>query len=1150
MPGEIRNDNSGRFMAGSPVYSGKINCKCVLFPDCPFFKRKLQDEHFVLSPNTIDKAPSSIREKVESVPGLDGIFLSPQYVYRHNFIAALKESESSDVGEKNKLRDIEKATLITPASQLYFASIAHSSLVMSFFKTFTAPQDGVLKTSFVYPYVTVGAEAAHMTWIDDGSIYINYTFTQAQLDSEAADGLDRFKKRFYPTWGYTLINTAPDASVQNGAVTVEPRGNYKHLPYQSKSSAHGDPITHFLDKLPAAQQGQFKTSNNNVYKNINPGIHWRVLKRTPLFQGEDFWVEFHKKALETDVDIKNGARFQVRKGLEFLDPYQQPQLGANGQTINIINEAIVEIDQSGTKSQNALQTYDLSNQSYIIIELGYLTPNDNYFIIIAERDKPIFCHAGRPVIRNGDKVEVTKNTVLRRLSRYDAVLSSELLKQDKLRITFRQHLGKMVINFSEHDDRPWVISRQDLLPLPDAPIDDENYNDAANFDYEDVPIIIPNAKMAIMGGNLKTAFTFSPMQYRPLGTSFLDQKLHIAGPVKFKDVNLLLRDKGLSRDPNVSTKPRDFEFSQDAEVYQEMVEGKPLQTRAIKTQEGLIRRYGKAPDMQELPDSNDRHRSRIAVGAVDLSARQGSTPVTDQEDDDSVTPIAISTWIEMRPGDYIFTQGLISDGGDPWFLYDCITPIMTGFRLNVPPKGEAFDSPAIDVSHHVMSITDTWNEDCLAKINHNGRIQFLVNRGMNGVFADGKTNYAEYLRSLADRHFYIQISVWWDEDGAMPTPNTDAGRIIFTGICSNVSISEETNKHIMTGELFDYTKVLQEQVFLNSPFFDKMRDFNAVYEIIQKASFRDGSVVEKDEAGVVQDNPNTQPGSLMRRLAETDVSGWFQLPHNGETVYNQEYALPGSYSILTEPMFRFQDGSTLYEAVQKLGEIAGKVIYFDRQGVFHYEKLPYDQALFNGQQGSSNNFNIQDWQSLSKMDFFVSPHDVSTFDGKEQHRMAWDSYTVTRDMDSVINHINVISNTPDGKRLQGGLLNIDSINDIEKPGFIGYPKTLLQIEGIIGDKANVQWLIKHYTKLFLPPVKISFKAIGHNGLKALDIITFTGLGWSDKQVLIIGSISSEINAETNQWWQEFECYWIFPSVNLNPSDINVNPIDPVDLINQ
>lgn len=95
----------------------------------------------------------------------------------------------------------------------------------------------------------------------------------------------------------------------------------------------------------------------------------------------------------------------------------------------------------------------------------------------------------------------------------------------------------------------------------------------------------------------------------------------------------------------------------------------------------------------------------------------------------------------------------------------------------------------------------------------------------------------------------------------------------------------------MNCNLEDYSKVLKDMYFFNSPFFDKMRDFNAVYDIFRMAGFRDGEEFENGDIFTGQ----SMPGSLLRRLAlQKPKSGVFEIVHNGETTFNREYALPRS----------------------------------------------------------------------------------------------------------------------------------------------------------------------------------------------------------------------------------------------------------------
>jgi hypothetical protein len=133
----------------------------------------------------------------------------------------------------------------------------------------------------------------------------------------------------------------------------------------------------------------------------------------------------------------------------------------------------------------------------------------------------------------------------------------------------------------------------------------------------------------------------------------------------------------------------------------------------------------------------------------------------------------------------------------------------------------------------------------------------------------------------------------------------------------------------------------------------------------------------------------------------------------------------------------------------------------------------------------------------------------------------------------VVNEIRVISTTPNGELLLAGHTNFDSLFNHNSPGFIGYPKQFIQMDGVFGSEDAVKYIVKHYTKMFRPPVTLTFEAFGHNKLKALDIITFRQLHSNEKQPLIIQSINSEIDPSKNSWMQSFECQWIFPSVDIN-----------------
>lgn len=1248
-----RNSILGTFQAASPGFAGIVHSRVLIWPPSPISLRKLQDQFFILSPETIERLGDNFSKKLSGVNGYDGVFLTPNYKLQHNFIAAKIKKESEDPSARNNARSNESKDNVIPLTSLRYYNITDENPTALFFNFNTEEN-----TTNISVCADRASQLAHQTWIVDGSLFSNQSFTEDELlFNELDDEITRYHKQFHSFWEYRLPNEPPTRQSKDGTVTSSENDNFKLFPRQVKVSPN-DPIQ-AMEDLDVKEE--FTNDDGETFYDANPGVHWRVLKRTPLFQNEDFFIDFRRTSRDTDIANKNGGKWRLLEKFKYLDVHTDVEPDTEGVIQNL---GIVELDSDLNKKDDSLDTFDFSDQSYYIIEIGVDSAEHNYYLILSQRAAPIFCHAGKfhsivpdeesqdnsgpeteedmpdgeeddnedpnkPNFENDcgtdqasqiegessssagrrTKVVLPKVKQLRRLSTYSLVRASRLMDQDNLRITFRQHLGRLMITFSGYEDEPWVIERKDLLPTPnvgEGPIQEDD------LQSEFVPIVIPNKQIAIMGGNRVTSFHFAPLTYQDGFSEVLSQTISVQGPVDFKEIQTLLRDKGSSRNPqdasNQNSDQNAVNFSQDAAVFKEHYRGKKQIKESIRVQPSKTENFGKAPDVQKTNDfsilfegferTSDVRRSMIAVEPKDCSKRKGS---------DSPYVKSIQVSLSLFSGDYPFKapkgDSEMIEGGEeapPWILKSCITPIATFWRLFVPPFGRNYDTAPIDVGHHMMSLQDSWTEKDLLSINHTGTIQFLVNQGMDDVFTDDNPNHANYLRSLTDKNFYIQISCWWGEDNTidsneaetlvdaennifsdrytqedlkdsegtiMPKPQNERDRVIFTGICSNSRISVENNREILTCDVSDYTKILEDQIFLNSPFFDKMRDFNAISEILQIASFRTGrefNEIDNQPIGNLNTESdgidNTMPSSLLARLAASDKDGWFQIVHNGEVSYNQEYALPGSYNILHEPFFKFDDGANLYEAIEKISRIAGKTIYFDRLGVFHYEKLPYDQALFNGQQGSSSNFSIKDWEALSKIDYIASPRDLLETeenqaneeeageggDGEgdegeneedkdkscEIHRQVFDSYEIIRDMDSVINEIRVVSSTPNGEALLAGHTNFDSLNDNTKSGFVGYPKTLLVMDGVFGSESNVKWIVKHYTKLFLPPVTIKFKTLGHNKLKPLDVITFRGLGWSNKQVLIISSLSNEINAQDNSWWQSIEGYWIFPSQDI------------------
>lgn len=1187
-----KNDSPvGGYTRGSPGYAGQLKCQAEIWRNLPIAIRRQQDQAFIFSPETIQIAPANIREKLQGIDNLDGLFLAFQPKYQHNFICAKKRPEeavgvlSPDQEEERNLKaKIQNNTGIIPLSDLEFYDEIRESLLGD-------PGNRIL-TLDGSTATSAQARAAHHMWINDGSLYSDYVVLPSEVNASPSDDEEpeiAVRKRTSAKWAHRLINASINENQDNE--TARTSVPDFHAPRQTANSLV-NPVT-LIDEL--SLNDVFRDSNENVYRGINPGIHWRVEKRTPLFQGEDFWVEFHRDAISADIPNLGNAKFRMRNKFSHLDINSIPEgaTGCNTQTL-----ALIELDADGAVVEESKSTFDFSKQTYYVIEIGIgsygktdsegsrtSNGNDsdqsavghNYYIILAENAAPIFCHYDRIYLPcgvdegdgdfgsgNGPKrtTELSENPILRRLSTYQGVRSKVLMEQDNLRVTVRQHLGRIVVTFSGYEDVPWIIERNDLTPRPDNDTSEDSQSEI-EFISETVPMLIPKGRMAIMAGNRKTSFSFSPMTYIDVVDLQMPQPLSILGPLSSgeesetsRDINLLLREKGVSRLLNVNTSDnkrrdaerprklsnRNFQFNQDAEVYRETINGQVQDTNAMEVQPDLVRARGKAPALQRSTDYRGRPKSTIGITYRNGIQRLGS----DARYAYSVQPTA-----QFRAGTYVFeaipgddadnsdnidpvTQ--IPIAGDPWWLSNCITPIMTGFSLYVPSDDEpAFRKQIIDVSHHILNFSENWSADgwqnsTINKIDHTADITFLINAGMK--FENDLDNYASYIHSLADKAFYIRVSLWW-EGGIMPLPARNIDRVVFTGVCYGGEVDYQNNQRIMKCRLNDYTSILEHQKFKNSPFFDKMRDFNAVYEILQLASFRDGA--GDNDSGT---RDQTQPASLLRRLADyDDGNDWISLVHNGETLFNREYALPGSYDILQDPFLRFQDGETYYQAIEQMAQLSGKVFYFDRLGVFHYDALPYEQELFGYQQsgGNGDELNQFDWDRLSKVDFIASPRENNE---PELYRQVFNAYTITRKVEDVNNEIRVISTTPDGKLLVAGHTNFDSLFDPDKPGFLGYPKEFLQADGIFGDEASVKWYVKNLTKMFLPPVVIKFTAVGRNLMRPLDIVTFRGLGMTEPQRLIIAEINSSVEPGKGEWMQEYTCYWLYPSTNIEWGETN------------
>jgi len=232
--------------------------------------------------------------------------------------------------------------------------------------------------------------------------------------------------------------------------------------------------------------------------------------------------------------------------------------------------------------------------------------------------------------------------------------------------------------------------------------------------------------------------------------------------------------------------------------------------------------------------------------------------------------------------------------------------------------------------------------------------------------------------------------------------------------------------------------------------------------------------------------------------ATTNSPGVFFHHFDGRLFKMESYALPSGYNRLDQPAFKFNDGDPFIDAISKIAKRAGKVFYFDQFGIAHYENF----------------------QDIIQSDYLgqvpIAPLVAFTTNPEKwPGQLIFNKYTRNYDVGGIINHIHIMSNTPDFHLLIGDDLNWSSMDNPESEGFIGYLKSNYQAESIFGSKEAMMDTIRKYKVAFRPKIKAKFETYGVP-LRANDIIQING---ENTRVM---KVSNTITAEKNEWWMEVE----------------------------
>lgn len=569
-----------------------------------------------------------------------------------------------------------------------------------------------------------------------------------------------------------------------------------------------------------------------------------------------------------------------------------------------------------------------------------------------------------------------------------------------------------------------------------------------------------------------------------------------------------------------------------------------------------------------------------------------------------VTPI-----LEMRAGSVVmyplnFTS---SEGGNddavntPFILQNCIRPILKEFELLIAEGGSKspmFQSEAMDVIGQVTRYSEQMTESNKETIKHTAQLDLFLNfdsasrvlelinkikvnnlpntsnsqQGggrprstelLGGTSVGNSIATDEFLASLQDKYFYLRVRAhrspdtlnsmadypgwfWGTKDNKPPDGIND---VLFTGLCVKTAFTIEAKGVRMSCTLADYGEILENSFWIQPVFYDAMRDYNAVLDIATQAGFYAG---ERD--------PIYDPAALVKRLAEAESKDeYYTIEYDGEEILVNDYVLPGSYDMINSPKFKASKFEPYNNVLSKIGKVSGKVIYFDRLGVLHFD-IPEDELenmqRINASPGRKNMYeapiydkfsitiknkgNIPRPDSSSPASVGTTPPTsvtVDTLNVPEVNDVNWwnvvsgMSYTFTRMTDSVKNEIRIYSSSPNMSIKKASHLNIASMYDPTIPGFIGYRKMFVQRSGFFGSEEAVKKMASRYSTMMNPPVEATFQVPGRVGLRPLHTVILDGVGPGSFK-LLLREVSNEIDPKTNSWFCNIRGRYLMPAEKI------------------
>ena len=380
-----------------------------------------------------------------------------------------------------------------------------------------------------------------------------------------------------------------------------------------------------------------------------------------------------------------------------------------------------------------------------------------------------------------------------------------------------------------------------------------------------------------------------------------------------------------------------------------------------------------------------------------------------------------------------------------------------------------------DVSDNVISVDEDISAPDYYHIKKSATIVLYNKKGItsgnNPVTGSETTNY-DYLK---DSQRGIRIEWGWNGDYTRT----------FTGLITNVSVSQTPGKEIITLTCQDYMYILENFRIVNSPLYDGMLQYYAIKDLAKRA----GVLSCIADAGFV---------SVM-----------------------DKYFLPTGFSF-SKPAVVFQDFSTIMEAMNKIVQRDDTYVYFDELGKFHVDHIPggilgspaanttiNNDHKFTSDPSSENPNNI----ILNNKDINVSFEDTfNSISIKTLQRDTRNLIFLGLDASGTIKYTS--GNVLAGQQQQ--------VTYTAPPNKLLFRKAWYHDEAAYGS-VNVakNYLADYSRRMFYPILKTSFQTMtSGNLLKPLECVSV------DDQTFRILGIKRSLNAENNDFTQTYDCEWL------------------------